>query len=95
MAIAAAHGNPRGLLVVTVMRTILPTSPATGVYVNENGLVPDDAGLTVPNPFEVIVTRVALPPNVLLLTITELVLHPFPLVLLRVTVGGFAHPHDT
>jgi hypothetical protein len=77
------------------MSTIFPTSPAAGVYVNENGLVPDDAGLTVPDPFAVIVTLVALPPNVLPLTTTEFVLQPVPLVLLKVTVGGLAHPHDT
>jgi hypothetical protein len=31
VAVAAAHGNPDGLLVVTVMITVLPASPAAGV----------------------------------------------------------------
>jgi hypothetical protein len=31
VAVAAAHGAPRGLLVVTVMATTVPASPAPGV----------------------------------------------------------------
>ena len=31
VAVAEAHGRPRGLLVVTVMITVLPRSPANGV----------------------------------------------------------------
>jgi len=31
VAVAAAHGAPNGLLVVTVINTILPASPAAGV----------------------------------------------------------------
>jgi len=31
VAVAAAHGVPRGLFVVTVIKTTLPASPATGV----------------------------------------------------------------
>ena len=31
VAVAAAHGVPRGLFVVTVITTTLPASPATGV----------------------------------------------------------------
>lgn len=31
VAVAAAHGVPNGLLVVTVMITVLPASPAEGV----------------------------------------------------------------
>jgi len=54
-----------------------------------------DAGLTVPVPFSVIVTPVALPPKVLPLTVTGVVPHVFPLMLLSASVGGFVHPHDT
>jgi len=49
--------------------------------------VPDDEGLTVPAPFSVIVTLVALPPKVLPLTVTDAVPHVFPLLLFNVTVG--------
>ena len=30
-ATAAVHGDPRGLLVVTLISTVLPASPAAGV----------------------------------------------------------------
>jgi hypothetical protein len=49
--------------------------------------VPDDKGLTVPVPFSVIVTLVALPPKVLPLTVTGDVPHVFPLLIFNVTVG--------
>ena len=62
---------------------------------NENGLVVEDTGLTAPAPFSVIVTLVALPPNVLPLTVTGLIPHIELLLLLKVTVGGFAHPQAT
>jgi hypothetical protein len=39
VATAAEQGAPRGLSVVNVMITVLPKSPAAGVYVNENGEV--------------------------------------------------------
>jgi hypothetical protein len=31
VAVAASHGDPKGLLVATVMVTVLPASPAAGV----------------------------------------------------------------
>jgi len=51
----------------------------------------DDPGLTVPEPFSVIVTFVALPPKVLPDTVTGVRPHVFPKVLLRDTVGLFTH----
>ena len=77
------------------MVTILLASPAAGVYVNANGWVVVDAGLTVPEPFSDMITPVALPPNVLSLTVTGVVPHVFPLTLLNVSVGGLVHPHAT
>jgi hypothetical protein len=94
VAVAAAQGNPSGSSVVTVIITVLPASPATGVYVNANGDDPDVAGLTEPAPFAVIVTVVALV-NVLPVTVTGEVPQVLPLMLLNVSVGPFAHPHDT
>lgn len=94
MAVAAAHGKPNGLLVVIVMITVLPASPAEGVYVNANGRVVEDAGLTEPEPFSVIVTLVALPPKVFPLTVTGVVPQVLPLMLLNVIVGGLTHWHD-
>ena len=52
-------------------------------------------GLTLPAPFSVIVTLVALPPKVLLLTVIGVVPQVLPLVLLKVTVGAFAQPQFT
>lgn len=40
-------------------------------------------------------TLVALPPNVLLVTVTGSVPHVLPPVLLSVSVGGLAHPQVT
>jgi hypothetical protein len=77
-----------------VIVTILPASPAAGVYVKANDDVLDDVGMTVPAPFSVIVTPVALPPNVFPLTATAVVPHVLPLRLLRLSIGGLAHPHD-
>ena len=94
MAVAAAQGDPKGLSVVTVIITVLPASPATGVYVKANGEVPVEAGVTEPAPFSVIVTDVALV-NVLPLTVTGPVPQVLPVMLLRVRDGPFAHPHDT
>ena len=87
VATAAAHGRPSGLLVVTVITTVLPASPAAGVYVNAKGLIPDDMGKTVPAPFSVIVTLVALPPKVFPLTVSVVIPQVLPLLLLNVTVG--------
>lgn len=80
---------------MTVIVTVLPASPAAGVYVNENGDVVALAGLIAPRPFSVIVTAVALPLNVFPLTVFAVVPHVLPLVLLRVTAGGLTQPHDT
>ena len=82
-------------MVVTVMVTVVPASPAAGVYVNENGDVDEFTGLTVPAPFSVIVTLVALPPKVLFVTVTGEVPQVEPLELPRVKVGPLTHPHDT
>jgi hypothetical protein len=54
-----------------------------------------ETGLTDPEPFSVIVTLVAPPLKVLPLTVTGVVPHVLPLVLLKATAGGFVQPHDT
>ena len=54
-----------------------------------------EAGFTDPEPFSVIVTLVAPPLKVFPLTVTGVVPHVLPLMLLNVTAGGLAHPHDT
>jgi len=77
------------------MITVLPASPAEGVYVNANGFKSVTEGVTIPAPFTVIVTLVALPPNELPLTVTGIELHVLPLELLSETVGGFEHVHKT
>lgn len=60
-----------------------------------NGDVVADDGLTLPPPLSVIVTLVALPSNVLPLTVIAVTPHVLPPVLLRVTVGGSTHPQFT
>lgn len=95
VAEAAVHGDPKGLLVVTVMITVFPASPEAGVYVNENGEVFVDVGLTDPAPFSVMLTLVALPPNVFPLTVTAFVPQVLPEELLNETVGGVTQPQDT
>ena len=55
----------------------------------------EEAGFKVPAPFEVIVTLVAVPPKVFPVTVTGFVPQVLPVMLLRVTVGGLMHPHDT
>jgi hypothetical protein len=82
-------------LVVRVIVTVIPASSAAGLYVNEKGDVVTDDGLTVPNPFSVIVTLVAEPPKILPFTTKGVVPQVFPLVLPSVRVGGLMHPHDT
>lgn len=94
VALAAAHGKPNGLSVVTVIVTFFPLSPFFGVYVNENGDFVDEAGLTEPAPSSVIVTFFALPPKVLPVTVTAVIPHMLPLVLVSVTVGLFVHCPD-
>ena len=95
MATAAVQGGPSGLFVVTVIVTVLPLSPLAGLYVKAKGLTLDEEGLTVPDPFSVIVTVVALPLNVLSETVTGSVPHVLPLVELRIMSEGFTHPHET
>ena len=51
--------------------------------------------MTLPDPFSVIVTLVALPPKVLSVTVNGFVPQVLPLVLLNVKVGPLTHPHDT
>jgi hypothetical protein len=63
--------------------------------VKANGDAVALTGLTVPEPFSVIVTAVAEPPNVFPLMVTGVVPHVLPLVLLRFTNGGLTHPHVT
>ena len=94
VAVAAAQGGPAGLFVVTVMVTVFPASAIAGVYVNENGDILTEAGLTKPAPFEVIVTVVALL-NILPLTVFGVTPQVLPLVLLRESDGPLAHPQDT
>jgi hypothetical protein len=91
VALAAEHGEPDGLLVVTVIVTDFPKSPLAGVYLNENGEVFAEAGVTEPLPFPVIVTRVALPPKVFPAIVIIVNPHVLTVVLLRVTVGGLTH----
>jgi hypothetical protein len=82
-------------LEVTVIVTVFPISLVAGVYVNENGDVVEESGVTIPEPFSVNITLVALPPNVFPETVTAMVPHVLPLVELRKTAGGLIHPHDT
>ena len=76
------------------MITVFPTSATAGVYVNENGELFDEAGLTTPAPLVVIVTFVALL-NVLPLTVTGVTPHVLPPVLPSVSIGPLAQPQDT
>ena len=62
---------------------------------NENGEVDEEAGATVPAPFSVIVTLVALPPKIFPLTVTGDIPQVLPLTDVSDSVGGLAHPHDT
>ena len=77
------------------MITVLPPSAAVGVYIKENGDTLADVGVTEPSPFSVIVTLVAVPPKVFPITVTAVIPQVLPVLLLRVTVGGLIHPHDT
>jgi hypothetical protein len=94
VADAAAQGTPNGLSVVTVIITVVPSSAGDGVYVKSNGDEPE-AGVIVPDPFDVIVTEVALPENVLPVTVTGEMPHVLPLILPSARAGPFGHPHDT
>jgi hypothetical protein len=95
VATAGVHGKPSGLFVVTVMVIVLPASEADGVYVKAKGELADEGGLSDPPPFSDKDTLVALPPNILPLTVIAEVPQVLPLVEESVTVGGLAHPHDT
>jgi hypothetical protein len=88
---AAAQGDPRGLLVVTVIVTFLLLSLFLGVYVNTNGVEVIKPGLAEPLPFSVIVTLVALPPNEPLM-VTGVRPQVLPPEEPRLTVGPFTHP---
>ena len=90
VAVAATHGLPFGLLLVTVIVTIL--SPAAGVYVKLNGELVAEVMFSVPFPFSDNPTFVALPPNVLPLMVIGVPMQVLPLVLLKLTVGWLAHP---
>jgi hypothetical protein len=92
VAFAAAHGQPDGLLLVTVIMTVFPISLLLGVYINVKGVLFAEAGVTEPLPFSVIVTFVALPPKVLSPTVTGVMPQMLPLLLLSLTVGPFTHP---
>jgi hypothetical protein len=65
------------------------------VYVNENGDVVDEAGVTVPPPLSLTVTLVALPPNVLPLTVTAVRPQVAPDVADRFRRGGVVQPQLT
>jgi hypothetical protein len=95
VATPAEQGDPNGLFVVAVIVTILPPSVTAGVYVNEKGDTIDDDGLNIPAPFDVNVTSVAVPPKVLPVTVTAAIPQVLPFVLLRATIGGLLHPHET
>ena len=62
---------------------------------NEKGETDEDAGVTVPPPFSVIVTLVALPPKVLPLTVTAVMPQVLPALAESVTRGGLAQPQLT
>lgn len=91
VAVAAVHVVPFGMLVVTVIITTMPASLVDGVYVISNGFFVVDDGVTLPLPVVVIVTLVALPPNVFREILIGVDSHVVPLVLLSVTVGGLKH----
>lgn len=70
-------------------------SADTGVYVNENGELVTVAGLTVPAPLVEIEREVALPPNLLPLTVTAAVPQVSPDVEERLIEGALTHPQAT
>jgi hypothetical protein len=71
------------------MITFLPASPAAGVYVKEKGDEFAEVGLTVPSPFSVIVTLVALPPNVFPVIVIGDIPHVDPFMAVNNTAGPF------
>ena len=54
-----------------------------------------EVGFTDPNPFSVIVTVFAFPPKVFPETVTGLIPHVLPFVLLRKSVGPLTQSHET
>ena len=60
-----------------------------------NGDEEAEAELSDPAPFSAIVTLEALPLKVFPLIVIAVVPQVLPLVLLKVTAGGLAHPHET
>lgn len=62
---------------------------------NEKGDVAEEVGVTVPPPFSVMVTFVALPPKVLPLTVTAVTPQVLPEVAERVSSGGLTQPQLT
>jgi hypothetical protein len=57
--------------------------------------VDDEDGFTDPDPFSVIATLVALPPNVFPEIVTGVTPHVLPLSELKIRDGGLMQPHDT
>jgi hypothetical protein len=94
-ATAAWQGEPRGLLVVAVMVTILPLSPVDGVYVNENGEVVKVVALKDPDPLLLTVTLVALPPKVFPESVNGVVPHVLSLAMVSESFGAFTQPQLT
>ena len=60
-----------------------------------NGDAFEDTGVTVPTPFSVIVTLVALPPKVLPLTVTAVMPQVLPVTAPNVSNGGLTQPQLT
>lgn len=58
----------------------------------EKGEAEEDAGVTVPPPFSVMVTLVALPPKVFPLTVTAVTPHVLPEAAVNVNRGGLTQP---
>jgi hypothetical protein len=87
----AVHLLPGGSLVAIVITIVFPRSSLAGEYVNAKGDELTRDGVTEPLPFSVMVTLVALPPNVLPLTVTCVKPQMLPLVLLKARIGLFAH----
>lgn len=94
-ATAAAQGTPRGLFVVAVIITVLPASPAAGVYVKLNGETVTVAGASVPVPLLVNDTLVAFPPNSFPAIVTGAVPQVFPVILLSTIDGPLTQPQET
>ena len=75
------------------MMTVLPISPAAGVYVKANGVALAVDGLNVPVPLCVMLTKLAFA-YVFPLIVTGAVPQVMPLKLLNVIDGPPEQPHD-